>query len=327
MKEDGLLIKNIREQAARSLGVMDRQLLDLVLDETCSQAELDSFIKGWDIEVAPIRNIVLLAHLMKRRQDLVFPETVAPRLNGVLSYCRFKEMQTRASLSNISSVLKEKNLQFVLAGDMAMRGYFPSYQRWVGGLDIIVPPSEYDLASETLSTFVKDKQVSIHKVWDSGVFRRANEHLPCPEDMVFMALVDVYETIIRKGGLGDNLNLIMDIKQLAELEGGLDQEIIWENARSAGAEFQFFFAENVVGTVLDGVFAGNYPASFLSEKQLERKYIDFLFKKDILYGAGGSGSSCRRFWTSVLTAGSNKGLVPSALKKCIWRRYILRYQE
>lgn len=327
MKTNDLLLKNILEQASRSLGDMDRKLLELTLDETCSQAGLDSFLKNWDIENTPIRSIILMALLMKRRQDLVFPDAITPRLNGVLSYCRFKEIQTRASISTISNSLKGKNIPFLLAGDMAMRGYFPDCQRWIGGLDILVPASEYNIASETLSSMVKDKQVNIHKAWDDSVMRRANGQLPCPEDLVFMALVDVYETIIRKGSLKNNLNLISDIKNLAELNGGLDHGIIWENARLAGVEFQVLFAEAAVGSVLHGVLSDNLPESFLSEKQLGKRYVDFLFKRDVIYGAEEPLSSRRRFWISALTAGSNAGIIPSALKKHIWRRHILKHRQ
>lgn len=326
MKTNDLLLKNILEQASRSLGDMDRKLLELTLDETCSQAGLDNILREWDIDNTPIRTNLLIALLMKNRQDFVFPAAVTPRLNGVLSYCRFKEIQTRASISTISNSLKGKNIPFLLAGDMAMRGYFPDCQRWIGGLDILVPDSEYNLALETLSSLVKDKQVTIHKAWDNNVFLRANGQLPCPEDIVFMGLVDVYETIIRKRSLSNNLNIVLDIKHLAELKGGLDHGIIWENAHSVGAEFQVLFAEMVVNSVLNGVFPEKEPESVITEKQLERKYVDFLFKRDVLYGAGGRDASNRRVWISALTAGSNIGIVPSAMKKYIWRRYILHHK-
>ena len=326
MKGGDILINNMREQASGSLGVMDRRLLDLTLDETCSQAELDIIIRDWDIDNTPIRTNLLIALLMKNRQDLVCPAAVTPRLNGVLSYCRFKEIQTRASISTVSNSLEGKNIPFVLAGDMAMRGYFPDFQRWIGGLDILVPDSEYNLAQETLSSLVKDKQVTIHKAWDNNVFLRANGQLPCPEDLVFMALVDVYETILRKGSLKNNLNLILDINKLSEKSGGLDHGIIWENACSAGVEFQVLFAEAVVGSVLHGVLPDNLPESSLSEKQLEKKYVDFLFKRDVIYGAGETVSAMRKTIISALTAGSNAGIIPSVLKKYIWKQYIHRHQ-
>ena len=293
MKGGDILINNIREQASRSLRNVDRKFLELTLDNSCSQAELDNILREWDIDNTPIRTNLLIALLMK----------------------------------SLSNSLKEKNIPFLLAGDMAMRGYFPDYQRWIGGLDILVPASEYDLALETLSSMVKDKQVNLHKAWDNSVMRRANGQLPCPEDLVFLALVDVYETIIRKGSLKNNLNLIVDINKLAEKSGGLDHGIIWENACSAGVEFQVFFAEAVVGSVLHGVLPDNLPESSLSEKQLEKKYVDFLFKRDVIYGAEEPLSSRRRFWISALTAGSNAGIIPSALKKHIWRRHILKHRQ
>ena len=326
MKTNDILLNNIREQASRSLGNLDRKLLELTLNNSCSQAELDNILREWDIDNTPIRSIFLMALLMKRRQDLVFPDAVTPRLNGVLSFCRFKEMQTRASISTISNSLEENNIPFLLAGDMAMRGYFPDCQRWIGGLDILVPASEYDLALETLSSMIKEKQVNVHKAWDDSVIRRANGQLPCPEDLVFLALVDVYETIIRKGSLKNNLNLIIDINKLAEKNDGLDHGIIWENACSAGVEFQVLFAEAAVGSVLHGVLPDNLPESSLSEKQLEKKYVDFLFKRDVIYGAGETVSAMRKTIISALTAGSNAGIIPSVLKKYIWKQYIHQHQ-
>jgi hypothetical protein len=326
MKRGDLLIKDIYEQAGRSLGDVDRMFLDLTLDESCSQAELDVFLREWDIDNTPIRTNLLIALLMKKRQDLVFPDSVIPRLNGVLSYCRFKEIQTRAVLSNAANLLKEKNIPYLLTGDMAMRSYFPDYQRWISGLDILVPASEYDLTQKTLSSMVKDKQVNLHKAWNDSLMRRANGQLPCPEDLVFMDLVDIYETILRKGSLKNNLNLILDINKLAEKSGGLDHGIIWENACSAGVEFQVLFAEAVVGSVLNGVLPDNLPESSLSEKQLEKKYVDFLFKRDIIYRTGETKSSGRKLWVAVLTAGSNVGIIPSALKKYIWTLQILQHQ-
>lgn len=326
MKGGDILINNIREQASRSLRNVDRKFLELTLDNSCSQAELDNILREWDIDNTPIRTNLLIALLMKSHKDLVFPAAVTPRLNGVLSYCRFKEIQTRASISTISNSLKEKNIPFLLAGDMAMRSYFPDYQRWISGLDILVPASEYDLTQETLSSMIKEKQVNVHKAWDDSVIRRANGQLPCPEDLVFLALVDVYETIIRKGSLKNNLNLIVDINKLAEKSGGLDHGIIWENAYSAGVEFQVLFAVAVVGSVLHGVLPDNLPESSLSEKQLEKKYVDFLFKRDVIYGAGEAVSAVRKTIISALTAGSNAGIIPSVLKKYIWTLQILQHQ-
>lgn len=326
MKGGDILINNIREQASRSLRNVDRKFLELTLDNSCSQAELDNILREWDIDNTPIRTNLLIALLMKSHKDLVFPAAVTPRLNGVLSYCRFKEIQTRASISTISNSLKEKNIPFLLAGDMAMRSYFPDYQRWISGLDILVPASEYDLTQETLSSMIKEKQVNVHKAWDDSVIRRANGQLPCPEDLVFLALVDVYETILRKGSLKNNLNLIVDINKLAEKSGGLDHGIIWENAYSAGVEFQVLFAVAVVGSVLHGVLPDNLPESSLSEKQLEKKYVDFLFKRDVIYGAGEAVSAVRKTIISALTAGSNAGIIPSVLKKYIWTLQILQHQ-
>ena len=110
MKGGDNLINNIREQASRSLRNVDRNFLELILDKSCSQAELDNILREWDIDNTPIRTNLLIALLMKSRQDLVFPAAVTPRLNGVLSYCRFKEIQTRASISTVSNSLKEKNI-------------------------------------------------------------------------------------------------------------------------------------------------------------------------------------------------------------------------
>ncbi|MBR5661012.1 MAG: hypothetical protein IKW99_05625 [Bacteroidales bacterium] len=263
---------------------------------------------------------------MKDHPSLVFPDEVTPRLNGVLSYCRFKEIQTRANLLYAEKSLKEKGVPYVLAGDMAMRGYFPDYQRWIAGLGILVPASEHDTALAALSSMVNDKQVNIHKAWDNGVISRANGQLPCPEDLVFMALVSVYETIIRKGSLNNNPSLVLDINSLADLSEGLGHGLIWDNACLSGTEFQILFAEAVVGSVSRGVFAEEWPESSLSEKQLEKHFVDFLFKRDVIYGTKEHASSSRRLWISALTAGSNFGIVPSVMKKYLWNRYTLRHK-
>ena len=131
MRLEKRIINNLWEQVLKSIGTIDQGLLRLVLEDNGTQEDLDAFLNGWDIEKAPIRCIILLSNVMKTRPDLKFPGNIIPRLNGVLSYSRFKNLRSEVILDRLVKSFKDKGIHFKVAGDMAMRSLFPEKPWWV----------------------------------------------------------------------------------------------------------------------------------------------------------------------------------------------------
>lgn len=300
----------------------DRMLLGFVLDGNVSQAALDSFIKGWDIETAPMRSILLVADLMRKNPELVFPDSVAPRLNGVLSYCRFKNLKGEAVFSKVANALAECGVPFVPIGDVAMKAFRPDFMRRIDTIDLLVPDAGCELAGKVVSQYDGDTSIIIHKSLNDNIFSRAaasgshspDSSLPCPEDMVSFLLLNLYYNLLSGKGAKNCLTVFPDIKYLAGLKESFDTGIVWEDAVAGRFAFQVMLASRVAGEVLPGIFPERWPeTTALSGNKLKCREVDFLFRRDVLSDSGKGW----KFLKSALKKGSDMGLVPSALKRVI----------
>ena len=79
----------------------NQKLLDLAFNENLQQSDLDAFMENWDIEENTGNKAIMVAYLMKERPDLKFPESVKPRLAGLLNYYRFQNLQLIAHFTKI----------------------------------------------------------------------------------------------------------------------------------------------------------------------------------------------------------------------------------
>ena len=311
--------KVLLEQGNLAIGGLDRRLLRLALSGSAGQAELDDFLKDWDIEAAPIRSVMLVAYIMKTRPELAFPASVTPRLQGVLSFCRFQNLKREAHFKRIGAAFNEAGIPFAILKGGAMKVYRPDFPRWMNDIDVIVPVGDFDRALQIARDLgYGDPMPTDHSVdlripgsdeglldihrqldlftgkeenYNEGLFARASEVpmfsirglLPSREDMVFIALVNLYKNLAKNQTPESSLTTFYDIRYLLDLQPGFDWDIVRDSARQTGTEFQVCYASSVISSVLPGLFPEDLlRAGSLSKKEFSDQVAAFLFRRDVV---------------------------------------------
>jgi len=358
----------ILTQGDEALGDLDRRLLKLALDEGTTQGDIDAFVKDWDIEAAPIRSVMLVAYIMKTRPDLEFPATISPRLKGVLSFCRFQNLKREAHFRKVSSALSAEGIPSLVMKGGAMKVYRPDFPRWMNDIDMLVPASEYERAVDIAVSMgygrimVSDHSVDLHlegsdeglldihkhlemftgkeEALNDALFSRALKRnvfsgeglVPCPEDMVFIALVNLYKNLAKNQTPESSLTTFFDIKYLVGLDPDFDLEVIKEDAKLTGSGFQVMYAIKVVESVVPGIFPHGWAGLIeVPEKEFKKQLIDFLFRRDVLSCSRDSvagtkvGESLQKDWNifvfawAALVEGAKKVLDITPVKYSLWR--------
>lgn len=299
------------------LGQEERRLLDISLSDRVSQEELDAFLSGWDINSASIHSVILLAHLMKTHPSLSFPSEIQPRLKGVLTYCRFQNLKLVAHFSRIGSALNKAQIPFVILKGGAMKVYRPDYPRWMGDIDILVGEEDF-LRSEKVVEGLgyipfqaphsidfrlagsEEGIVDLHryiqmntgreKAFNSELASRSQQremfsvqgHLPCPEDMVFISLVNLYKNLSDATCPGSVLNTFNDLSYLVHVKEGFDWTIVRENACRTGTEMQLWLSASFVSTVLPELFPAGFLSEWIAGPTAETQGIRLLYRREVL---------------------------------------------
>lgn len=296
----------------------DRKLLAMALSEHPSQADLDTFLAGWDIEAAPIQSVMLMAYLMQSRPDLAFPAAITPRLGGVLRFCRFQNLKRFAHLSRFGGELNRQKIPFVVLKGGAMKVYRPDFPRWMGDIDLLVREQDFDRAEQAgidlgyypvrvrhstdlhPSGDLKEGLLDLHKYLEmntgkemaySGLLLQRSSPctmftvqglLPVPEDMVFISLVNLFKNFAERNSMESVLTAFFDIGFLVRTKEDFDWTLVRENIRLTGTEFQVW----LVARFLSGIVKGILPESFLEERfsrrEAKRRCVSLLYDRDVL---------------------------------------------
>ena len=304
MRKDNRIITALYDEALSSIGNIEPGLKRLLLQENGTQEDLDAFLKGWDIDKAPIKLIILLAYVMKTRPDLRFPGIVAPRFNGVLSYSRFKNLRTEAIFHDITKLFKDKGLRFIVIGDMAMRSFCPEHPWWIDSIDILVPEEERDSAIKATASIENGDILNIHTAYypvSEAVFNRS-----CPEDLAFFSLVNLYDNLIEGQSLDNCLTSLLSIKYLVKSKEAFDPGIVMNNAEFSNKGFQVSLASGAVASLFPGLLPDQLvEMPDLSARIIRKRLVNFLFRRDVMSKTGEKGLI--------------RGNTPSVVKYLIWR--------
>ena len=331
--------KIISDNIGRALDPFDRRLLDISLRDSIDQDELDSFLDEWDIEKAPIKSVILVSYLMKTHPEVTFPQAIIPRLNGVLSFCRFQNLKREAHLCRIGKLLASEDIPFVVLKGGAMKVYRPDFPRWMNDIDIIVPSDRYERTLEiAVSNGYSKAMLTDHSVdlslpgseeglldihhhlelmtgkdeaFNEGLFSRAKQttvfsvqgFLPCPEDMVFIALVNLFKNLVKRQAPESCLTTFYHLKFLVDSKKDFDWDLISENARLTDSEFQVYYSTLFISQVLPDLMPGSFKSmEGIRREKLVRQATDYLFHRDILASARdevmdtGVGKSLKKDW-------------------------------
>ena len=303
------------------LDPLDSRILEMALSpDGISQDRLDGFLSEWDIEKAPIKSVMLLAYAVKGRNDLSIKRSVGARLEGVLRFCRFQNLKKEAHFGKVAKALGAAGIPVMILKGGAMKVYRPDYPRWMNDIDFMVREADYDRAvriatdlgygDPMVTSHSTDLRIpgsgeslfDIHKSLElftgketglnEGLFARAEKRnifsaealIPTPEDMVFIALVNLYKNLSRNQTPESSVTTFFDLKYLTDLRGDrFDWNIVKENALKTGSEYQAAIAARIVSSVVKDVF----PAEITLEggpmgKRFRKAVLEFFTYRTVL---------------------------------------------
>lgn len=110
----------------------DKKLLELYFKKEVSQEDLDNFLESWDIEKEGAHKALLLSSFMKKHPELNYPKYVKPRLDGMLKYYRFKNLNGISHFKKACSALRKENIDVLImkgGGNDALPTGFPQNNR------------------------------------------------------------------------------------------------------------------------------------------------------------------------------------------------------
>lgn len=289
-----------------------QQILSVAFNDQLTQKELDSFFAAWDIEENTAQKAMLVAYAMKLHSDLLFPKDVQPRLNGLLKFHRFKNLQLISHFTKICKALNEKNIYPMIMKGGAMKYLRQDLPRVMGDIDILIHQNEYSAACETarsLGYYFEEKKemhaIDLHvsKEDESGIldihrwldFNSEYEHsftdtfftraelkkvfgadvyVPCSEDMVFIALVNMSKNLTRKTSMNGILYTLFDCKYLLQNNPAFDWNIILDNAKATNTELHVYFAVNFINKIVPNLL----PFKLFEQNNMMAVFEEYCYK-------------------------------------------------
>ena len=310
MNED--LLRITRETLTPS----DRLLLQLSLCGEPAQEQLDAFLDGWNLDTAPLTEAVLLSYLLKMHPTLRVPDKIGPRLNGLLSYCRFQYLQLVGQFGTYAHALEAEGIPFLVMKGGALKALRPDFPRWMGDIDLLVPerdfrraarvatstgftttPSEqsFDLKKDGRNVLDVHHFVMMHtgreKTINPDLFARAAQTriysvqamMPSREDLLFMTLVNLVRNLADGSSPDSVIYSFFDIQFLLTPEQGrtFDWAVVRDNAARTGTTGYLEAARQFLHSVVPGLL----PDSELppvTEKEIEKVCTWIRFRRDVL---------------------------------------------
>lgn len=299
------------------LPLQDKRMLDLALKPDVTQEEVDEVLKDWNIETAPLQSVLLLSYLLKSRPDLRCPPSMEPRLKGCLSYCRFQNLKRSAHFSKIAKALNGAGIPFMVLKGGAMKVYRPDFPRWMSDIDFLVG-ADYFPRAETLVADLgytaipdfhstdfhlpgeKEGLVDIHRYIHMGtgheaginddLFSRASLTpmyssqglLPCPEDMVFISLMNMRVNVTEQTSPGSVISAFFDIAWLVSSKKDFDWETVRSSALKTCSQSYLYIISRLFDRFAPGLLPSDFLAGDLSEEELSARCEHILYRRFVL---------------------------------------------
>ncbi|MDR0866880.1 MAG: nucleotidyltransferase family protein [Planctomycetota bacterium] len=123
----------------------EQRLFDLAFAAAPTQAEVDIFLRDWDIEVKNM-SALMLSYFMRAHPELKFTEYETPRLRGLLDRWRFSNLEKIANFAKVAKALNAAKIPLLLMRGGAMKYLRPELSRTMGDVDFLVPTDRLDAA-------------------------------------------------------------------------------------------------------------------------------------------------------------------------------------
>jgi hypothetical protein len=266
----------------------DRLLLDLVFRQNPAQNELDEFFTRWDIEKEGAHKSMMLSYFMKAHPELTFSEYVKPRLQGLLEYYRFYNVQRLAHFPELGKALNRAGIPVLVFKGMAMKLLRPELPRVMEDIDFMVPKEKYAEAvhiaesagfehalerdpEHSADLIHRDKKclVDIHKFpnlkhgsnINTQLFARAKKInaygvdmlIPCREDLVFIALTNLLHNLVEKTSIKGVLYGLFDYTYLVNNKADFNWDIVIDNAHKTKTTLDIRLALEIIERLVPGI--------------------------------------------------------------------------
>lgn len=291
---------------------VDQNLISLAFNPKLDQTQLDAFLKEWDIECAGSAKSLLLAYVMKMHPDLKFNAYTAPRLRGLLNFFRFKNLNLISHYTKIGTALNRHGIVPMILKGGAMKYLRPDLPRSMGDIDILIKtPKEYQLAQKIVKEMgyeLEDNHHSvdlhlanseegildIHQYIEMGsefekeilpdLFKRAKKkkvfgvdtYVPCPEDMVFICLVNMVKNLREKTSLNGILYNLFDLDFF--LTSSFNWDIVCQNILKTKTSPQVYIAYKFINQAQPDFM----PTTLVQNKNLKTEITTYC-NRDVFY--------------------------------------------
>lgn len=156
--------KLLQKSIASLLTENDLKLLALMFTTHPTQANLDNFLKTYDIEVAGSYKALMLSYFMKMYPELSFTDYETPRLKGLLEYYKFRNLKLFASFTKIGKILAHHNIPMLMLKGSAMKCLRPELSRAMEDIDILIPERAFIQAIHLIRKMGYRLDIFIHSI-------------------------------------------------------------------------------------------------------------------------------------------------------------------
>lgn len=227
----------------------DRRLLQLLILPQPKQEQLEQFLAAWDIEEEGANRGLLLACYRAEQPQLVFSDYVAPRLEGLLRFFRFRNMPLLAELHQVVRGFANQNIRYAVIRDGAMKMMYPEMVRDMSSVLILVPSQSMPEARAILTACGSEHIVLSDSFWGKRALRPViqeciEEAVTCSflgvrvrvaraEDLVWLNLLQVGFSVLHN--LTHQLPAtLIDIRRLMRAGKGFDVDKLVLRIRQSG---------------------------------------------------------------------------------------------
>ena len=300
----------------------DKSLLKLIFSKNPSQSDLNTFLKSWSIDTAGQGKPILLAYFMKDHPYLTFPKSEEPRLQGLLRFSRFKNLDIISHFSKIGRALNNNNIPLILVKGAAFKFLRQDLPREMYDTDLLVSPENFykalDVAESLGYTYQYERKEYIHSadlyykgnmnipacdihqfiemgtnkerlltpfLFKRGIKSKAfgvNAIIPCFEDMLFITLVNLAKNLRKNESRAGIFYAVYDCKFLVENKKDFDWKIIQDNAKLTNTEVQVGFAVLFLKEVASNVIPSTLIDNLLFDKDISKYCTLVMYKRFFL---------------------------------------------
>lgn len=286
---------------------LEARMLRLAMSDGESHEDIESVLDGCGIGNKPFKTQIIAFNLFKSHPEIQISKETTLALMRAKVTCRERYLQILPHLLKILKTLDDREIRILLIKGGAMKAYRPDCPRWMADVDIVVPEDKYEEAVELSekvgykplkrlhSTDLKDPVsgqtfVDIHHyistntnkgyMLNDGLWKRAinipvsffphHVLVPCPEDMMFISLVNFWKNVNDMTSEGSVASLFFDLKLLKEYKDDFDWEIVRSDAMVTGTVETACFSVRLLESIMPGFFPDNFLGSDISLAKLDK---------------------------------------------------------